>query len=118
MILVDTSIWVDHFRKRNEALAKFLEDGEVATHAYVMGELACGHLRNRTKVLRLFAELPSLVELDQHEALAFVEDHQLMGLGLGWVDVHLLSAAKLGDAKLWTLDKRLERAARRLHVGT
>ncbi len=117
MILADTSVWIDHFKRRNETLCDHLEDGEIAVHPYVIGELACGHLRSRAKILQLFAELPSLAGLELREALAFVEAHKLMGLGLGWADVHLLAAARLGDAQLWTLDKRLETTARRLGVG-
>ena len=84
------------------------------THAFVIGELACGNLNRREEILSLLAALPEAPAADQDEALAFVETHRLMGLGLGWIDVHLLASASLARLRLWTLDGRLGSAAARL----
>jgi predicted nucleic acid-binding protein len=112
MILVDTSIWIDHIRKSDAALAAALEAGEVLMHPFVLGELACGHLKNRTEVLRLLAELPASPAATNAEALYFIESKQLMGRGIGYIDVHLLAATALaGSAQLWTRDLRLHSAA-------
>lgn len=107
MILADTSVWVDHFRRGNGALAASLERGEVATHPYVIGELACGTMRARRQILDMLGGLPSIPELSHAEAMHFMESHRLHARGLGWIDVHLLAAAVLGDVPLVTLDARL-----------
>ncbi len=117
MILVDASVWIDHFRRGNHELIEFLESGEVLGHPSVVGELACGSLRNRGEILTLLGELPQSHVADHGEVLAFLDLHRLMGLGLGYVDVHLLAAARLSRARLWTLDPRLAKAARRLGVA-
>lgn len=115
MILVDTSIWIDHFRRSNKRLADLLEEGEVITHSFVVGELACGNLKNRQEILGLFANLPTAPVADDDEALHFITAHSLMGRGIGYVDVHLLAAAALhGDAVLWTRDANLAKAAAKL----
>lgn len=107
MILVDTSVWVDHFRRDNAALVALLEGGEVTTHPFVIGELACGQLRARPQILSMLAGLPTANTLSHDEALHFLNSHKLAGHGLGWIDVHLLAAAALADVPLWTLDRRL-----------
>ncbi|MGH8874416.1 MAG: type II toxin-antitoxin system VapC family toxin [Acidimicrobiia bacterium] len=117
MIVVDTSVWVDHFRRRNARLAGLLEEGSVACHPFVIGELACGNLRDRAAVLSLLASLSVVPEADHQEALALVEAYSLMGSGLGWVDVHLLAAARLAGIGLFTLDRRLAEAADLLGFG-
>jgi predicted nucleic acid-binding protein len=114
VILVDTSIWVDHFRRGNSALREALEEGVVASHAFVIGELACGNLRSRREILDLLGQLPLLQVAEDREIHHVLETHRLMGHGLGWVDVHLLGAARLGDAELWTLDRALFEAAQRI----
>lgn len=111
MVLVDTSVWVDHLRRGNPALTGLLSDAEVACHPCVVGELACGNLRNRSEVLSLLHSLPSTPEVAHEELLLFVERHRLMGRGLGLVDVHLLASARLAAVPLWTLDRRLRGAA-------
>lgn len=112
MILVDTSVWIDHLRRGVPALASVLERGEVLTHPFVLGELACGRLVHRSRVLQLMAELPSAPVASHEETLHFIEQRALMGRGVGWVDVHLLAAVTLdGTARLWTRDKRLRAAA-------
>jgi predicted nucleic acid-binding protein len=106
-MLVDTSVWVNHLRRRNATLVGLLEQAQVWTHAFIIGELACGNLAQRDKLLSALAALPHAPLASHEEVLAFLETHRLMGRGLGWVDVHLLASAKLGSLPLWTLDKRL-----------
>lgn len=108
MILVDTSVWIDHFRRGDASLTHVLQTGLVLCHPFVIGELACGHLRQRTRVLGAMDVLPSAPVATRREALVFVERHALAGRGIGWVDAHLLASTVLaGGAKLWTRDKRL-----------
>ncbi len=115
-MLVDTSVWVDHFRNDNAAFAERLNRGEVWCHPLVIGELACGNLARRGEVLALLAALPQAPEARHAEVLILVESHRLMGRGLGWIDVHLLASARLGHSRLWTLDRRLAAAARELGI--
>lgn len=116
-MLVDTSVWVDHFRRGNAALAAHLERQEVACHPYVIGELACGNLARRDELLALLATLPGTPEARHAEVLAMIDAHRLMARGLGWIDVHLLASARLARTTLWTLDKRLAAVATELEVG-
>lgn len=111
MILVDTSVWIDHLRNGRAGLAQPLEAASVLTHPFVIGELACGNLKNRTEILNLLAALPHAPLADHAHVLTMIETHQLAGRGLGWVDVHLLASAMLCGAKLWTLDKPLRKVA-------
>lgn len=112
MILVDTSIWIDHFRRNNAQLVRVLEAGLVLCHPFVIGELACGHLRQRARILAALGDLPSAPVATHHEALVFLERHALAGRGIGWMDAHLLASTALaGDACLWTRDKRLASVA-------
>lgn len=115
--LVDTSVWIDHLRGRTAELARALDEGVVLVHPFVCCELACVHLKRRAEILELLAALPAAPMATQEEALRFVEDHRLRGAGLGWVDVHLLAAARLAGARLWTADKALALAADRHGVG-
>jgi predicted nucleic acid-binding protein len=117
LILVDTSVWVDHFRRSNERLASLLVDGRVQGHPFVLGELALGHLRRRAEILGLLSELPRARTATDEEALSFIERHALAGSGVGWVDVHLLAAAALSRASLWTLDRRLAAVSSRLSLA-
>ena len=116
MILVDTSIWVNHLRRHDAVLAAHLEAGDVLCHPYVIGEIGLGLLKQRREVLELLAALPSAVVVSHDEAMAFVEQRRLAGLGVGWVDVHLAASAVVSRAKLWTADRRLADAARVLHL--
>jgi len=118
MILVDTSVWVDHLRDGTPALAAALEQGRVLTHPFVLGELACGNLKNRSEVLQLLGELPAAPMATDPEALDFIERRALMGRGIGYVDVHLLASVALaGTAQLWTRDKRLAAVAADLELA-
>jgi hypothetical protein len=114
MILVDTSVWVDHLRRGNARLAALLQDAQVAIHAFVIGEVACEALRNRRELLALLGRLPHVAEVSHEEALGFLHARRLAGRGLGWIDLHLLAAAALARLPLWTLDRRLANAARDL----
>jgi len=114
VILADTSVWVDHLRRRNDQLAQLLIESEVVGHPFVTGEIALGHLERRAEVLALLGNLPQARQAEHEELLRFVTEHELAGSGLGWIDVHLLAAAALDHSRLWTLGKRLSLAASRL----
>lgn len=108
MILVDTSVWIDHLRNGNTRLAAMLENTEVCTHPFVVGELACGSLENRAEVLVLLHNLPGVSVATDAEVLFYIEKQRLMGRGIGYIDAHLLAAtAMTGSIRLWTLDRRL-----------
>ena len=118
MILVDTSVWVDHLRSNEPALAEALESGLVLAHPFLVGELACGNLRNRAAVMVLLRSLPAAPVATDAEALAFIEGRSLMGRGIGYIDVHLLASAALShDTLLWTRDRRLAEIADTLHLA-
>ncbi len=118
MILADTSVWVDHLRVGDPRLAETLDRAAVFAHPFVIGELACGRLRNRGEVLGLLRRLPAVPVATDDEALRFVEARRLMGRGIGWVDVHLLASSVLsGGVRLWTRDRRLAAVAAELGVG-
>jgi predicted nucleic acid-binding protein len=115
MILVDTSVWIDHLRASDPDLAVALNDSQVLTHPFVIGELACGSLARRAEVLSLLHSLPRAAIATDEEALIFIERHQLMRRGIGYLDVHLLASTALeGTATLWTRDRRLAEVATEL----
>ena len=114
MMLVDTSVWIDHLRHGDAALTAALEAGQVWMHSFVLGELACGNLRSRVEVLGLLQALPPMPVSTDKEVLFFIDQHELMGRGIGYIDVHLLASARLGGAQLWTRDKRLHTVAAEL----
>jgi predicted nucleic acid-binding protein len=115
VILVDTSIWIDHLRAGQATLGQLLERGLVLAHPWVIGELALGRLSHRSDVLGLLARLPQATVATTAEVLTLVEDHQLYGLGIGYVDAQLLAATRLTpDARLWTGDTSLAAVASRL----
>jgi len=107
VILVDTSVWVEHLRHGLPRLATLLQDGEVLIHPWVIGELACGTLSNRRQVLELLQGLPAATVASDAEVLLLIERDQLMGRGIGYIDVHLLASARLSHCCLWTQDRRL-----------
>jgi len=107
VILADTSIWIEHLRSGSPALAALLQNDLICTHDFVIGELACGDLRNRTELLGLLQSLPRLAVATESESLFFIEQQRLMGCGIGYIDVHLLAATVMHGARLWTKDKRL-----------
>ena len=114
-VLVDTSVWVGHFKQRNDRLVELLDAGSVVCHPYVMVEVACGTPPARRAVIDMLAELDSLPVATHNELLALIERRRLQGRGCGFVDVSLLASALLGDKTVvWTLDKRLEAVATEL----
>jgi len=115
VILVDSSVWIDHLRRGESRLIKALESQLVLCHPFIIGELACGTLRQRPKFLAALKTMPTAPVATHEEALTFLERHGLTGRGIGWVDVHLLaSTALVGGARFWTRDKRLGAVAMNL----
>jgi predicted nucleic acid-binding protein len=118
MILVDTSVWVDHLRAGDAALGELLNHSQVLMHPFVLGELACGNLRSRGEVLRLLKALPQAIVASHEEVLFFIERNALMDRGIGYVDAHLLAAVALGGSSpLWTRDQRLRSVAEALQLA-
>jgi hypothetical protein len=118
VILLDTSVWVDHFRNSNSTLSELLEREAALTHPFVIGELALGSLRHRELVLRMLSRLPSASVATHEEVLLFINAASLFGRGVGYVDVHLLAAVRLtAGSQLWTLDKRLNDVAAQLGMA-
>jgi len=117
MILVDTSVWINHFRYSDEHLAEQLMEGNVTCHSHIIGELACSNIKNRNEIIPLLQALPVAPLIDFDEYLYFIEKHQLNGKGIGFVDIHILASAKLADLRLWTLDKRLKLVAVTLGIN-
>lgn len=117
MVLVDTSIWIDHFKKGNPSLEKLLLDMDIICHPFIIGELACGNLRNRKEILSLLHSLPKATVLEHDEILYFIESKKLMGIGIGLIDVHLLASAYLTHSPLWTIDKKLLNASGALGIS-
>lgn len=118
MILVDTSVWVDHLRSGDRKLAEYLDRGHVLAHPFVIGELALGVLRDRDGILWNLRSLPQASVAADLEILDFIERHQIAGRGIGYVDVHLLAALRLtSDAFLWTRDKRLNVVAEQMNLA-
>ncbi len=119
MILVDTSVWVDHLRKGDAELKDLLEHGSVLSHSFVIGELALGNIPKRQVFLSAIADLPKATVAEEDEVLRFISDHTLFALGIGYVDVHLLAAVKLTPgASLWTRDQRLLKVAQKLGLSS
>lgn len=117
MVLVDTSIWVEHLRNGNRQLERLLTDAEVICHPFIIGELACVNMNNRNEILSLLKSLPLTPMLEFDEFLFFIDGNQLMGIGIGFVDVHILASAKLAGTLLWTADKKLNSAAIELSLN-
>jgi len=116
VVLVDTSVWVVHLREGNAQLEALLNEGKVICHPFIIGEIACGTMRNRVQILSLFQSLPMAETAEHSEVMQFIENYRLMGKGLGYVDIHLLASAVLTGAPLWTLDKKLQQASGKLRV--
>ena len=111
MILLDTSVWVDHLRLGDALVVQVLESGQAAVHSFVIGELACGNLKSRAGVIGLLRALSQVPTATDDEVLYFIDKHQLMGRGIGYVDAHLLAASTISGSLLWTRDKRLRSIA-------
>lgn len=117
MVLVDTSVWVVHLRQGTIGLESFLKDGHVVCHPFIVGELACGNLKNWSEILALLQTLPMAILAEHDEVMQFIETHRLMGKGLGYIDMHLLASAILTKVPLWTLDKKLGEISSKLGIG-
>jgi hypothetical protein len=103
-------------RDGNAELASLLNDGKVLCHPLIVGELACGNLKDRATILNFLQLLPMCIEAEHEEVLSFIENRHLMGKGIGYVDVHLIASAILMGVPLWTLDKKLSQVANRFHI--
>jgi predicted nucleic acid-binding protein len=117
VILVDSSIWIEHLRRESATVSLLLSAGQILAHPFVIGEVAVGNLRNRRQILNSFRDLPAAVVASDEEVLEFIDRYLLAGRGLGYIDVHLLVAARLSGAGLWTADKRLEASAELLSLS-
>ena len=117
MILADTSVWIQHFRRGEPELASHLVNGLVLMHPFVAGELACGNLKDRASVMSDLQTLPAVILATNDEVFHLIEDRRLWGRGLGWIDLHLLASAVLSKCGFWTLDKRLAKASLELGVN-
>jgi len=115
--LVDTSVWIDHLRRSNGGLQRLLVDGFVGIHDFILGELSLGHLRRRDEVIGLLENIARLPGASHVEVMHFVRTHHLQGAGIGWVDAHLLCAARLGGWTVWTADGKLRAAAQQVGVS-
>ena len=116
MILVDTSVWIEHLRAGSNRLRALLFDEQVLCHPFIVGELACGALQKRSDILGMLKALPEAHLVEHQEVLSFLEARRLYGRGIGWVDAHLLASTLLTGCTLWTLDKPLRKAAAALNV--
>ncbi|PVX29729.1 type II toxin-antitoxin system VapC family toxin [Sphingomonas pokkalii] len=118
MILVDSSVWIDHLRSRDAALAELLLRGQVLAHPFVIGELALGSLRQREEIIGALLDLPKAIVAEDAEVLALIARETLYGRGIGYIDAHLLASVRLTpDALLWSRDRRLHDAAGRLGIA-
>lgn len=107
MVFVDTSVWVVHLRKGNIGLEALLHEGHVVCHPFIVGELACGNLKNRSEILSYLHALPMATQAEHEDVMQFIDNYRMMGRGLGYIDVHLLASALLTEVPVWTLDKKL-----------
>jgi predicted nucleic acid-binding protein len=117
VILVDTSIWIDHLRHGNARLGALLQQQQVAAHPWIVGELACGNLANRRAILELLQQLPQLGLAADTEVLQFIERHRLMGRAVGYIDAHLLAACAIHHARVWSRERRLVEIATELRLA-
>jgi predicted nucleic acid-binding protein len=114
MVLVDTSVWVAHLRRGDIGLETLLNEGHVVCHPFIVGELGCGNLKNRSGILSLLQALPLATLAEHEEVMRFIENYSLMGKGLGYIDMHLLASAILSRVPVWTLDKKLKQVSSKL----
>ncbi|MFZ5616330.1 MAG: type II toxin-antitoxin system VapC family toxin [Pseudomonadota bacterium] len=118
MLIVDTSVFVDFLRRGDETVSRALESGLVLSHPFVTGEIALGHLKNRSEIISLLTALPRAVVASDDEILSFIERFELHGRGIGYVDTHLLASARLSGAALWTRDRKLLTIATDLQLAS
>jgi predicted nucleic acid-binding protein len=117
MVLVDTSVWINHLHAGNTKLEALLMEAEVVSHPFVVGELACGNIRNRKEVFSLLDTLPLTQVVTDYEFRHFLERNKLMGKGIGFIDIHLLASARISRVPLWTEVKQLSKVARKLNLS-
>jgi len=117
MVLVDTSVWIKHLRSGNIGLESLLNDGHVVSHLFIVGELACGNLSNRSEILSLLQAIPLANHAEHEEVMHFIQNYSLMGKGLGYIDMHLIVSAILTRVPIWTLDKKLKEVSSKLGLG-
>ncbi len=117
MVIVDTSVWINHFRNGDEVLSQVLREGKVAIHEFILGELACGSFKNRDEVIDLLKNLSRSKKVTLEEYLLFIKKNELYGKGIGFVDIHLLASSKLSGYTLLTYDKKLESEAKILGLN-
>ena len=116
LVLVDTSVWIKHLRESDRNLVQLLEQGLVACHPFIIGELACGGIKKRYEIISLLNDLPSTNILDHDDIMEFIEYRKIMNRGIGYVDVHLLGSALVSETRLWTFDKALRKVANQLSI--
>jgi predicted nucleic acid-binding protein len=117
VILVDSSVWIDHFRKSGKHLSALLDTEAVCIHPYILGELACGNFKNRQRIIALLRTLPAVHKASNEEILYFIEQHRLDGRGIGLIDVHLLASCLTDKCCIWTFDRRLREVAEALNIA-
>jgi predicted nucleic acid-binding protein len=118
VILVDTSVWVEHLRSTSAILSALLDNCRILGHPFVLGELALGNLRQRDDILRVLRRLPQATSASHLEVLRLIDREALYGRGIGYVDAHLLAAARLtAGSKLWTRTRRLQAVAGQLGLA-
>jgi predicted nucleic acid-binding protein len=116
LVLVDTSVWINHLREGDKNLAILLQNELVACHPFIIGELACGNMKNRNEIINLLNALPSTPLLEHDEIMDFIEGRNIINQGIGYVDVHILGSAIISETPLWTLDKSLKKIAKQMAI--
>jgi predicted nucleic acid-binding protein len=117
MVLIDTSIWIDHFNRTDKTLQNLLNNYEAVIHPYILGELACGNIKNRKEILSLLNDLPSINKISDEEYYLFIDKNRLYGIGLGFVDIHLLASSMLSRCLIYTRDNNLFLTAESLRIA-